>query len=166
MKEYSRICPICNKEINYTCYKSFHSAKSRNSGCKSCRTTVANKSSKRNNSKENNINWKGYKKISFNWFSRYFLRNKNTTKRIGNITIEQVYDLWEKQNRKCDLSGLDIGFYDDDSSHTCSIDRIDSLLEYTLDNIQLVHKNVNRMKNVYTQNYFINMCKLIAEKNV
>lgn len=165
MEKYSRICPICNKEINYTCYKSFYSAKSRNSGCKSCRTTIANKSVKRYNAKENNINWKGYKEIPFNWFSRYFLRNSKNTKRIGNITIEQVYDLWIKQNKKCALSGLDIGFYDDKISHTCSIDRINSSLEYTLDNIQLVHKHINIMKNVYSHDYFIEMCKKVAKNN-
>lgn len=52
--EYKRICPNCKSEIIYTCYKSFHSACSRNSICKSCRTTKANKSEKRNAKMENN----------------------------------------------------------------------------------------------------------------
>jgi hypothetical protein len=161
--EYKRICPSCNITIEYNNYKSFHSAKTRNSGCKSCRTTIANKSSKRCNKKQDNINWKGYKEIPFNWFSKYFLRGQN--RRFGNITIEDVYNLWIYQKKKCALSKLEIGFYDDGNKHTCSIDRINSNLDYTIDNIQLVHKDVNRMKNCYNQNHFIKICKLIAENN-
>lgn len=158
-----RICPNCKKEIVYFCYKSFWSASKRNSICKSCRTTIANKSSLRNSSRENNSQWKGYKDIPFNWFSKYFLRGRK--KRTGTINIEQIYDLWIKQDKKCALSNQDINFYDDGNGHTCSIDRIDSSKEYVLDNIQLVHKDVNLMKNSFNQDYFIKICKLISNNN-
>lgn len=159
----SRNCPNCEKEIIYSCYKSWYSANRRNSVCKSCRTAIANKSLLRNVKKENNKQWKGYKDIPFNWFSKYFLRGKK--KRTGTINIEQVYELWIKQNKKCALSNLDINFYDDGNGHTCSIDRIDSNKEYDLENIQLVHKDVNLMKNKFNQDYFIDICKLISKKN-
>lgn len=161
MKIYKHTCSICTNEIEYISYKSYWTAKNRNGMCKSCRSTIANKSSKRNSKRENNSQWKGYKEIPYGWFSKYFER-ANKTKRTGDITIEQVYNLWIVQDKKCALSSITIGFYDDGKGHTCSIDRIDSLKEYTLDNIQLVHKDVNRMKNAFDQAYFINICKLIA----
>jgi hypothetical protein len=161
MKTYNHTCSICNKEITYTSYKSYWTARKRNGMCKSCRSTTANKSSKRNTKRQNNSQWKGYKEIPYGWFSRYFER-ANKTKRTGDITIEQVYDLWIAQDKKCALSGISIGFYDDKNTHTCSIDRIDSLKEYTIDNIQLVHKDVNIMKNKFDNQYFIEICKKIA----
>jgi hypothetical protein len=164
MKIYNHTCSICNKEITYTSYKSYWTAKHRNGMCKSCRSATANKSSKRNSKKERNSQWKGYEEIPYGWFSKYFERaNKRTNnKRTGDITIQDVHSLWTNQNKKCALSGISIGFYDDGKNHTCSIDRIDSLKEYTLDNIQLVHKHINLMKNKFDNQYFIDMCKLIA----
>ncbi len=109
-----------------------------------------------------NPSWKGYKEIPFSWFSKYFLRANK--KRMGNITIENVYDLWIKQNKKCNLSGGYIDFEKRDGEITASIDRIDSKKEYVLDNVQLVHKNVNLMKNSFEQDYFIQMCEKIANE--
>jgi hypothetical protein len=160
MKTYNHTCSICNKEITYASYKSYWTAKKRNGMCKSCRTTTANKSPVRNQKRENNPAWKGYKDIPYNWFSNYFKRSG----KFGDITIEQVYDLWIAQDKKCALSGVSIGFYDDSKTHTCSIDRIDSSGGYTLANIQLVHKDVNIMKNKFEQAYFTEMCRLISKK--
>jgi len=164
MKTYKHTCRICSVEIEYQSYKSYWTAKNRNGMCKSCRSVIANKSSKRNTKKENNSQWKGYEEIPYGWFSKYFKRaNKRTNnKRTGDITIQDIHALWIKQNKKCALSRVTIGFCDDGKGHTCSIDRIDSLKEYTLDNVQLVHKDVNRMKNNFDQTYFINVCKLIG----
>jgi hypothetical protein len=159
---YKRICPKCECEINYQIYKSFHSAKTRNSVCKSCRTRMANASPKRNAKMEKNPAWKGYKEIPYSWFSKYFERKGK--KRQGNITIEDVYNLWLKQNKKCNLSGLDIDFIRRENGITASIDRIDSQKEYYIENIQLVHKDVNLMKNNFNLKYFIEICKKIHEK--
>jgi len=163
MKIYKHTCSICQKEIEYESYKSYWTAKNRNGMCKSCRSSIANRSSKRNMKMDKNPAWKGYKDIPYGWFSKYFER-KNKRKRTGNITIEQVYNMWISQNKKCALSGLIIGFKDlGRYSSTCSIDRIDSKKEYTLNNIQLVHKDINIMKNKFNQEHFITMCKLITE---
>lgn len=160
-KEYKRICPRCNKELLYSSYKTHHQAIKRNSVCRSCRTSIANMSPKRDNRLEKNAAWKGVDCIPYSWFSKYFERANK--KRTGDITIEQVYKMWIDQDKKCNLSGLSIGFKDSGKyGNTCSIDRIDSLKEYTLDNIQLVHKDINIMKNKFDNQYFIEICKLIA----
>jgi hypothetical protein len=76
-----------------------------------------------------------------------------------------------EQDKKCKLSGLNISFtnintkvtrHRFDLVCTASLDRIDSKKGYTLDNVQLVHKDINMMKKEYDQKYFIEMCKLIA----
>jgi hypothetical protein len=71
--------------------------------------------------------------------------------------------LYKKQLGKCALSGVNIGFNDLYNGHSASIDRIDSKKEYDIDNIQLVHKDVNLMKNHFDQTYFLETCKRISE---
>lgn len=166
-KTYTRICNNCGNTIIYNNYSSYWNANSRNSTCKSCRTVIANKSKKRDVKKDKNSQWKGYKEIPYSWFSKYFERKRklknNKKQKEGDITIEQIYTLWLKQDKKCSLSGIEIGFYDGkNNSHTASIDRIDSDLGYILSNVQLVHKDVNIMKNKFSNHYFIEMCKKIA----
>lgn len=91
-----------------------------------------------------------------------------------NLTIEDAWNLYIKQNRKCALSGVDIGFcidfkYKKNGSkyyqHTASLDRIDGNGNYELSNVQWVHKDVNLMKNVFGEVYFLDMCKRITECN-
>ena len=115
------------------------------------------------NKMEKNPSWKGFREIPFSWFSKYFLRKGG--KRDGNITIEDVYNIWIKQNKKCNLSGVDIDFIKRKNGISASIDRIDSKYEYTLDNVQIVHKDVNLMKNKFEIEYFLNLCKQITNKN-
>lgn len=159
----TRLCPKCNKEIQYKSKKLYDQAQRRNSICKSCRTTIANKSPNRFQSGENNPFWKGYKDVPASWFTKYFSGSgKSRRKRFGNITTEDVYNLWIAQDKKCALSNLPIDFnHRPKYGTTCSLDRIDSKKEYTIDNVQLVHKDVNLMKNYFCQNYFIYMCRLI-----
>ena len=85
--------------------------------------------------------------------------------RFGDITIQEVHELWIKQDKKCALTRLPIDWIRRDNGVTCSIDRISSDGEYTIDNIQLVHKDINLMKNHFNQDYFIQMCKLVCENN-
>jgi hypothetical protein len=114
------------------------------------------------NKNEKNPAWKGYKDIPYTWFSKYFERKGK--KRNGTITIEYVYDLWLKQNKKCSLSGLPIDFIKKDDGISASLDRIDSNIDYIEGNVQLVHKNVNLMKNHFSQEYFLKICEKITNE--
>lgn len=113
------------------------------------------------NGMEKNPSWKGYKEIPQTWFSKYFLRNGVRKKHSGTITLQFIHELWLKQGKKCALSGVPIDWIKTKNGISCSIDRIDSKLEYTPENIQLVHKDVNLMKNYFTQEYFVDMCSNI-----
>lgn len=87
-----------------------------------------------------------------------------------NITIEYIWDLYLNQDRKCKISRLPIYF----SKHakptkndpqTASLDRIDSKEGYIEGNVQWVHKDINRMKNIYEQDYFVKLCKYVSENS-
>lgn len=79
------------------------------------------------------------------------------------ITAEDIWELFVTQKATCALTGipLKIGAQRKDET-TASLDRIDPTKGYTLDNVQWVHKDINYMKNVYDQNYFIEMCHKVA----
>lgn len=91
-------------------------------------------------------------------------RNASRRSIVFDVTIEYIWKLFEKQNRKCALSGLDLFFgpanYPMETN--ASLDRIDSSRGYVEDNVQWVHKDVNLMKRSFSQKYFIELCKLIA----
>lgn len=158
---FNRLCPDCGKELSYKFQCALKRAITLNSVCKSCRTVKANKSIRRYNKGPDNPFWKGYEEISQSWFSKYFQRSGRT--RTGTITIVDVWNLYLKQNKKCALSGVPISFIKNENGYSASIDRIDSKQEYILENIQLVHKDINLMKNHFDENYFIDMCILIAK---
>jgi len=113
---------------------------------------------------KNSTSWKGYEEISG--------RHWNIIKKCAedrnlefNVTIEYLWDLFLKQNRKCALSGLELKF-DTSSSvrdKSASLDRIDSTLGYVVGNVQWVHKDINRMKRDYPDEYFIKICKSVAD---
>lgn len=79
------------------------------------------------------------------------------------MTIKQAWELYEQQGGRCALTGWDITLTAPTIVEvTGSLDRIDSLLNYTIDNTQWVHKDVNLSKNVHSQEYFIEMCRAIT----
>lgn len=111
--------------------------------------------------------WQGIGEISGGWWANHVTRerNQNTRKKVPvTITKEYAWELYLQQNKKCALSGVDI-YISNSSNNNASIDRIDSSKGYEPGNIQWVHKHVNFMKRTYSQDYFIEMCKKIAEKN-
>ncbi len=84
------------------------------------------------------------------------------------ITIEFAWNLFIKQNRKCALSGVDLEMHPMEKStvrNTASLDRIDSSKDYTEDNVQWVHKKLNRMKVNMLDEEFIKWCTVVAEFN-
>lgn len=107
--------------------------------------------------------YKGYEEISSSLWSqiKYGAVSRNLE---FNITIEDAWDLFITQNRRCSLTDIELVFAKNRkqmSTTTASIDRIDSSQGYILDNIQWVHKDVNMMKTDLDERYFINMCRLV-----
>ena len=116
---------------------------------------------------------KHYKGID-NLSSTFFTRIKEGAKKRNikvDITPEYILNLLINQDYKCALSGVELILsrsyaverMKSNNSTTASLDRIDPKLGYIEGNVQWIHKDVNYMKNDYNQDYFIEMCKLIAE---
>ena len=112
--------------------------------------------------KEKNPSWKGYGEISGKIFNK--LKRDATIRKIEfNLTIEYLDRLYKNQNGKCKLTGLELSTVCD--KQTASLDRIDSSKGYIEENVQWVHKDINMMKKAYSEEYFIEMCKLVANNN-
>ena len=79
--------------------------------------------------------------------------------------------LYTQQSNKCALSGLPISISNtvkgdmNRGETTASLDRINSTKGYSRDNVQWVHKTVNKMKMDLDESEFIGMCKAIASHN-
>lgn len=136
----------------------------KNSATKSCgclhREAVAKNNKSRNT---------GYKSISGQYISaiKYCARERGIEYKVS---AEYMWGLFEKQNEKCALSGLNITL-DRGSSNdrvkkqTASLDRIDSSSGYLEGNVQWLHKTVNKIKWNLRQDEFIKICQLIANNN-
>lgn len=104
-----------------------------------------------------------YKGIRVSFFNKFKLGADNRGLDFE-IDIEFISKLAESQNYKCKYSGLDLIFNGDFKNITASIDRIDSSIGYLKDNVCWVHKDINMMKQQFTEYRFIEMCKLVADK--
>jgi len=110
--------------------------------------------------------WTGYKEISGSMWGQ-ILKSARVRNLIFELTIEQIWDKFIIQDRKCALSGVELTFNDCQKvrNGTASLDRIDSSKGYTIDNVQWVHKDVNIMKQDMKEKDFLNWCKIINERN-
>ena len=80
------------------------------------------------------------------------------------LSIEDVWELYHKQGKKCVLTGIALTFTLGKVAGNASLDRIKSNLGYTKDNIQLVDKRINYMKMDMKEEEFIELCSLVYQK--
>lgn len=151
-------CELCHKEYNVAgkALRGGHS-----SSCRDCRNTYRF-------SGESHPHWKGYKDIPHAFWNSIITsaRQRNID---FDISIQDAWKLLERQDFKCALTGLDISIKHIQSRRkqecTASLDRIDSSQGYLPNNVQWVHKTINRMKWDLNQSDFISFCSLVAEYN-
>ncbi len=123
-------------------------SKGKSKGCETC-----------NNSrpKEKNPLWKGNGDIPGAYLGR--VKRQAAQRNIEwNLTPEQLVQTYEASSGTCALTNVPISF----TTNNASLDRIDSNGSYTTANVQWVHKDVNRMKNAFPQNYFVTICNAVA----
>lgn len=120
----------------------WHLKSGRTKHCKSCART-------KNSTEENYLN-----------------KVERSAKRRGldfNLTIEYTNSIF---NGKCNLSNMPIEFgkylISNQKIQTASLDRIDNKKGYIIGNVQWVHKDVNFMKGILTQERFIELCNNIS----
>jgi hypothetical protein len=147
---YVKPCPSCGAEQDYL--RRNYAVLSYLSGkvCKACSNKVTK-----------NCGRGFHEAIRISWFEKFRI-GAETRGLEWCLSIEDVWDTYIRQGGVCALSGLPIGWSEVGQVHTASIDRIDSDIGYRLDNIQLLHKDVNMMKQAFSHDYFVTMCWLIA----
>jgi len=132
--------------------------------CKSCGCYMKSKEYSRSN-----YLWNGHGDIHGKWWGNV----KKGAQRRGHsfdISIEEAWKIYQKQDGKCALSGVDIVFADSSygfqhGETTASLDRKNNNKGYTKNNVHWVHKDVNLMKQKMSQKELLDWCKLIVEYN-
>lgn len=101
--------------------------------------------------------------VSGNYFSK--LKHNAKRRKIGfNITQEDIWEKFLEQDRKCVYTGEELTWQDGSFGEkgTASVDRIDSGIGYVINNIQIIHKDINNMKWDLNQDYFLDLCEKVA----
>jgi hypothetical protein len=116
----------------------------------------------------NSPNWTGYKDIDGKYWKNIQAGAKSRG-HVFEIDLAYVWDIYIKQNGRCALSGLPIQFAYKNGhrqQRTASIDRIDSSKGYVKGNIQWLLLDINFMKQKFSSEHFIRLCKKVASNNV
>jgi len=101
---------------------------------------------------------------------RFFNQYKAQAKRRSlsfNITAEDIWNLYIKQNKRCVLTGNVLVFSERTqtlSDTSVSIDRIKTNIGYEKNNIRIIDKKVNLIKWEYSDEEFLKLCKTILGK--
>ncbi len=117
-------------------------------------------------SSKERFKYKGFSNLERRYYTR--VKSRAKSKKIPfNLTIEYMFSLIKKQEFKCKLSGLDINLYNDKATVTASLDRKNSLKGYVKSNVQWVHKDINTMKNDFSEEYFLSLvCQIHEHKKL
>ncbi len=113
------------------------------------------------------VMWKGYGELSLSYWSSVKRAAEERNIELT-ISMEYVWDLFLKQNKKCRFSGVELNFrehinYPNYRTQTASLDRIDNSKGYIEGNVQWVHKKVNELRGKFPVEEFKMWCKLISK---
>lgn len=98
----------------------------------------------------------------------YYNQCKNGAEKRGIpwlLSIEDMWLVWQKQGGLCALTGepLTQARGTNTTDYTASLDRIDSSKPYESGNVQWLEKEINRLKNNYSEEDLIKMCQKVAD---
>lgn len=175
-QKWKCLCSLCGKYFSKDSrlVKKLHDF----SCCRECSYSPENYSpvkvqslSNRGKRLHKNKKYKGTRNISGHQWCHILNHAKKRNIEVK-ITIEQAQAALDRQNFKCALSGEDIEFQPDRTDYhrkreshsrynTASLDRIDSSKGYTEDNIQWIHKDVQKMKWDLNMDRFKELCSKI-----
>ena len=88
---------------------------------------------------------------------------------MGNLTVEMLKEQWDNQQGICPYSGVKLILPNSKIKNNmvtvASLDRIDSNLLYTQNNVQFISASMNYMKNVLTHEETMELCRIIAKNH-
>lgn len=101
--------------------------------------------------------------------NHYYLRLQHGAKNRNipfNVTLEFIWELFLKQNRKCIFTEEPLVFYSPRQNEkgletTASLDRISNNKGYEINNVQWVHKHINYIRGNQTIEQLIQMCRRV-----
>lgn len=93
------------------------------------------------------------------------LETRSRKKKISfELNLTDIENLWASQMGKCYYSNIPMAFFG--YHYVWSVDRLNSKLGYTIDNIVLCLNLINKMKNDLDVNDFIGFCQIISKINL
>ena len=155
----------CRCDCGNLTYVSTRDLKSKNTkSCGCLRVDATRKRSLGKTGADSFSGWAGYQEIHGNFFSS-IRRNAEIRNLTFDLTLEQLWSLFLTQDRRCALTGEPLVFQTQARirNGTASLDRINSAKGYTLDNVQWVHKTINKMKNNLSEEAFLTWACKIAD---
>lgn len=133
----TKTCARCQKDLPIASFERHAQGSTRNV-CRPCKTAT--------NRQQRSTGYEPY-------LSNLLSKSKHSSKVRGftgyEITVEQLVDLWQRQEGRCAISGVVLTHHNDGTGtkdFNASIDRIDSTLGYVPGNVQLVAFRVNILK--------------------
>jgi len=113
---------------------------------------------------DKNPYFQGVGKLSKTKYSE-IKRQARQRKKEFNVSMEYLWDLYEKQQEKCALTGLSLTFGRNGHRNetTASLDRIDNNKGYIKNNVRWVLKDINMIRGNYNSEYFIQLCNAVAK---
>ena len=145
-------CPSCGEEQSYI--RKNYAVESEKLGrvCKKCS----------NSNSETNAHKGYYKGVLRCSFAHKYKTGAEIRGLEFSVSFDDLADLLIDQDFQCALSGEPLDTME--VSNNASLDRIDSSLGYIEGNVQWVTSQVNMMKQAYSQEEFIKVCNLVADK--
>jgi len=89
-------------------------------------------------------------------------QSQKIAKKERKVTAEALYRKLQRQQFRCALSGV---LMEPDDASLDHIVPLSKGGEHNMDNVQVVHKDVNRMKGQMSQEEMVNWCRKIAQWN-
>lgn len=177
MKNIQLICKTCSKSFERSLSQyTYQSKKGRESFCsKSCGTTHNNTQypKLRTPNAYDISNHASNKRDEFTGFREFITRIKKRAKSNAKfdckITLQELKSVWDSQKGICPYTGLALELPTtlkslEHNLAKASLDRIDSLKGYTVDNVQFISVYINYMKSNLPQSDFKILLQLIKER--
>lgn len=103
-------------------------------------------------------------------YTTYLRRKAKERNLVFELSEEYLWELYLQQDCRCIFTGLPLTITTERTKHnnikisgmTASLDRIDNNVGYIEGNVQWVHKSINRMRQNFTVEEFIDLCKLVV----